>query len=119
MAGTVNFRGRQGSVFRRTITVVANGDPMDLTGVGIRMQARRELADVDPELSLELGDGITVADDPTTGVFVIAIDAETMADLNPAALGLHFDLELVPAGDDTLAFALLAGRFAIEAEVTR
>lgn len=119
MPGKVNFRGRQGSVFRRSITVASGADAIDLTGYGVRMQARRELADDDPILSLTLGSGITLDDDPTTGVFVIEIDATAMAELDANALGLHFDLELVPASDEALAFALLAGRFVIDPEVTR
>lgn len=120
MAGTVNFRGRQGSRFRRTITVASAGDPIDLTGYGVRMQVREEIDSTEPLLSLALGEGIELAADPTTGIFTIDVGATDMADLDVSSFqGYHFDLELVPAADDDQAFALLGGRFIVEPEVTR
>lgn len=119
MAGALRIDTRQGSRFRRTITATSSDAPVNLTGYGIRMQVRRRADDSTALLSIALGDGITSAS-PSSGVFVIDVDAVTMSDV-PASppRGWRYDLELVPAGDEEQAFALLAGAFVVEGEVTR
>lgn len=124
MTGALDFIARQGTRFRRQVAVTEDGDTaLDLTGYDIRMQVRRLPADDDTDvlLDLTLDDEITFEDDdPTTGVFVLFVGADVMADIPGSGEdGFVYDLELVPNGVEAEAFALLVGRFVVELEVTR
>lgn len=108
---------RQGTRFHKTITAAEAGVPIPLTSVGLRMQVRQN-----PESSAKILDVtpyMAVTDAPN-GIFVIDVPATVMAQM-PFSLpiGFFYDIELIPSHDETQAFALLAGRFVILAEVTR
>lgn len=107
--------GRQGSAFHRTITV-----PFSIAGYELRMQIRKTALDTTKLLELTTDDGLTIID--PDGTFDLDITATQMAALPPTWNdndGWAYDLELVPGGDEDVAFALLWGPFFVAPEVTR
>lgn len=117
MAGRLDIRCRQGSRFTRTVTYTDSaGSAIDMSGWDLRMQARTVPDSTDTVLDISDGGGLTYID-AAAGEFEIDVSAVTMADV-PAGT-YWYDLECVPGGDETFAFALLAGRLVVAAEVTR
>lgn len=117
---SLDWEARQGSYFSKQIDI---GDlPIDLTDAGtiIRMQIREDPTQDTVALAATNGDDgrITVS---SATVFLIYIDADDMAAVGTAGEGLtgSYDLEIVPGGVEANAFALLAGTFTIDGEVTR
>ena len=58
-----------------TLTLTEDGAPMDLTGATVRWTARVRAGDADTVIAKTSSAGIAIANDPTTGVAVLTIDA--------------------------------------------
>jgi hypothetical protein len=111
--------GRQGSRWTKRVTYKVGGVPVPLTGFGVEFRMRHYFdTPGDPLLHFTRDDlEITVDDD--AGQITLDFAATTMRAL-PDTLGKaphEAELDLVPAGDATKAFALLAGPFPIDPEV--
>lgn len=115
----VQWAGRQGTQFTRTLYVTAGGIPLPLTGYTVRLTMRRWYDSPDTLLELGRDDGLVVNDG--AGSIALTITAVQMADLPPSLdlPGWPWDLELVPDGDEDRAFALLTGVFPVDPEVSK
>ena len=115
-----NLTIRQGSTWRPTLRVrtVPDGEPYDLTGWGLRMQIRADIADRAPVVlaDLSIGSGITVTDAPG-GVVELLLTATQTRMLPATPPPLAYDIEAITPDGDTLRWA--SGRVTVEGEVTR
>jgi hypothetical protein len=115
-----DFEARQGSYFAKAFDLGTLPVDLEDSGTIIRLQIR-EYAGAE-EVALEATNGddarITVTGAATFTIYISAVD---MASIGPAGEGLvgSYDLEIVPQGTESGAFALLAGTFTISGEVTR
>lgn len=113
MAETYNFTIYQGETFTRTVTWTDSaGNPINLTGYTIAMQARPTASSYATLFSLSIGSGITVPT-PANGSFVITLSATATRDL---PCGGVYDIELTNAGVVT---RLIQGSFSLSTEITR
>jgi hypothetical protein len=103
------------ATFTLTLTDAAGG-PLDLTDLDITFTAKRSTydADADAVLRKTVGSGITVADDPATGVATLTITAADTADLSQSK-SLPWDVEVVDGEDVRTP---LSGRLVISRDVT-
>lgn len=122
-AGILNFiegpneagPAEQGSRFLQVLTYELDGDPVDITGWGARMQVRSTLYAATTILDLTVGSGLTLGG--SAGTITIDVPSTTLDD---APIGTHvYDLELIPAGVEANAFKLVRGDFQVVGEVTR
>jgi len=118
MMGELNITIQQGATFSLPLTWVdPDGDPIDLTGYDLRMQVRRNVADLepgDPLVDLTIGEGITVTS-AVGGAFTLRIAPTTTAIL-PIGPWVY-DVEAESSGGDVTR--LLEGRATVSGEVTR
>jgi len=118
-AARYDFKIEQGATFQRTITWKdSNGNPIDLTGYKIRLQARINPNDKDPIIDLstspEVG-GIEILTPAGNGQFRITMDASDTASLDFAEA--LYDLEAEdPDGNVT---RLLEGTIELSREITK
>ena len=104
---------RQGSTFSKTLTWIVARDPVNLTGWTARMQVRESVDSPTVALEATTSNGrITLGG--AQGTIEITISAADMEDME--AGNYVYDLELVSGSEVT---AILAGRFTVNAEVTR
>lgn len=104
----------QGSDFSTTITYADDaGDPTDLTGCTAKMQVRRFAGSPAAFLTLSNGNGITLGG--ALGTIGLAVSGTALSQV-PAGL-YAYDLELTDTTQKVLK--ILAGKFVINAEVTR
>lgn len=121
LPGDPEWSGRQGFRFERTITIRAGTpkEPVPLTGFGVRFRMRHWFTtDGAPLLEFTRDDPELDVDDDLAQI-VFTIDAVKMRAL-PSTLGLQphqAQLDLIPDGDETLAWTPLAGPFPIDPEV--
>ena len=111
--GIYNLTGRQGSTFNLDFTIDTDGTAWNLAGYTAAMQVRKATTSSTALLSLTEGSGITFVE--ATGSVAVSVSASTMSSL-PAGTWVY-DLELT-APNGTV-YALLAGKFTINAEVTK
>lgn len=114
--GLLNIRARQGTKLALVFTYRDDaGELVNLTGYTVRAQFRQTLT-ADPFLDLDndQNGGLEVTG---PGVVVLTVSATDMAQVTDT-YGV-WDLELVPPSGEDDAFALLAGKWAMEKEVTR
>lgn len=113
--GVLDMRERQGSRIYRTITYKVDGTGVDMTGYTVRMKVKDNRTG-STILTLTVGSGIEWVTQ-ASGIFRLHVSAVTMAALTPTDFGVY-DLEVVPGGTEAEAFALLAGKFIVDGEVT-
>jgi len=111
MAGNHDFNIDQGTTWNRIITITQNDAPVNLTSFTARMQLRRVKSQTTADLSLSIGEGITIT--PQTGEIQISLTAEQTAQLSDA---YFYDLELVSG---SVVGRYLQGKIIISPEVTR
>jgi len=111
---TFAMSAEQGSDFATTITYTnSSGVPVNLSGYTSRMQVRKFAGSAVPFLTLTNASGMTIT--AGTGVIDVAITAAAMAKLPGGSY--VYDLEIVDSSGEVTK--LLAGKFDVEAEVTR
>jgi hypothetical protein len=112
----INLQLYAGATFQYTLTYLAAGETVNLTGLDARMQVRASYSASTPVFDLTVGDGITLGGE--AGTIELGISAE-----ESAALGLKrtaeyvYDLELEDT--DGRVTRLIEGTFTIYPEVTR
>lgn len=111
---TYDMTAEQGSDFATTITYTNDsGTPINLTGYTSRMQVRKFASSATPILTFTNSSGMTIT--AGSGVIDLAITAAAMA-MVPAG-SYQYDLEIIDSSGEVIK--LLAGKFDVEAEVTR
>ena len=119
MAGTFNFRIEQGTTYERVFRLRdSDGDPVDITGWGIRMDVR-ETRSKSATLVIELteNNGNIQITDAANGEFVVALDSQETAGLEPTKSA--YDIELFDTSTSpATVIRLLQGTFTVSAEVT-
>jgi len=101
------------------LTDLDTGVPIDLTTMTLVFTAKRRVSDADDDPGVILkteGDGITIDDDPSTGLAVLVIDPGDTASIDYPRT-LRWDLEVDNGAGDVRT--PLHGRLAISADVTR
>lgn len=113
--GKLDLVAYQGASWDYTLTWLAAGTPVDLTGYDARMQVRESYDSHDVILNLTAGTGITLGG--TAGTIYLEASATTTAGFDPTPnKQFLYDLELESAGVVT---RLVEGTFTINPEVTR
>jgi len=109
--GPYNFTLYKNADFSRLITYTdASGTPIDLTGYGASLKAKKNYASADVILSLSSGDGITLGG--TAGTILIEIPKEDILPIEQDAL--VYSLILISGGID---MPFLGGTITISNEV--
>jgi len=113
--GKLNLVAYQGASWDYTLTWLAGGSAVDLTGYDARMQVRESYDSEHVILDLVAGTGITLGG--TAGTIYLEADATTTAAFDGVPnKQFIYDLELENAGVVT---RLVEGTFTINPEVTR
>jgi len=113
--GKLNLVAYQGASWDYTLTWLAGGTPVNLTGYQARMQVRESYDASTPILSLTAGTGITLGG--TAGTIYLEASATTTAAFDGVPNKQYiYDLELENAGIET---RLVEGTFTVNPEVTR
>lgn len=112
---TYNITIEQGARWARSIVVDSDGTPWNLTGYDARMQIRQRYTSSTAEISLTVGDGITIT--AAAGQIDLAIGATDTAAFD--FLAGHYDLELIPPAGEDHVIRLLEGTVTVSREVTR
>jgi hypothetical protein len=113
--GKLDLVAYQGASWDYTLTWLAGGTPVDLTGYQARMQVRESYDSTATILSLTAGTGITLGG--TAGTIYLEADATTTAGFDGVPnKQFIYDLELENAG---IVTRLVEGTFTINPEVTR
>lgn len=99
--------------WNETLTLGIVGQPLILTDAEIEMQVRRRVGAADPDLTLTLGDGITLVD-PDDRTVTAAVPAAEMARLGPGTC--VYDVRVIREGVTT---RVLEGSVSITRGVTR
>lgn len=115
-AGKYDFVMEQGSVYGQSFQYLDdNNSPVDLTGFTAKMQIR---ASYDTVVLLELNTtDATLTIDGVNGVITANVDADITALLT--FTDAIYDLELYPAGNESVAFKILYGDVSLRKEVTQ
>jgi len=109
----MKLRMTRGNTASFLITAVdSTGQPLDLTGAGLWFTVKKRLSDSDVDAVIQKttdGGGITVSDNPMSGLATIAIDPDDTSGLSTLGQTLHWDLQIVGNTGDiyTLAIGLL------------
>jgi hypothetical protein len=116
VSGVYDLRLEAGADFERTLTWVADGDAVNLTGYTARLQIRDKQTSTEPLLALTTENGgLTLGG--AAGTIALVISAAGTMTLSDALLTGIYDLELIaPAGRVT---RLLRGNVTIAPNVTR
>lgn len=104
--------------FAITLTDVDTGLPLDLTTMTLRFTAKRRATDTDAAalIAKTEGAGITVDDDPATGLATLEIEPEDTEDLDDLRT-LFWDIQVDNGAGDVRT--PLSGLLAISADITR
>jgi len=105
----------QGSTFRKRLTWLVAGDPVNLTGYTARMDIRESVDSDTATLSASTSNYITLGGG--AGTVDILIPASVMETVPPGRY--VYDLELVSGGSPPEVTAIVAGQFIVDPEVTR
>lgn len=89
----------KGTTWTRTLTVTMAGTatPKDITGAAITFRARRQPTDPDAQISLSVGDGITITDGPN-GEAEVTVDGADSALLDTGSYVMA--VVVTPSGED-------------------
>jgi hypothetical protein len=82
------------------------GSAIDLTGAAIRFTAKRDLSDADASavFQKQIGDGVVVLGDGTTGEAEVSLLTTDTSSLLDRDITLHCDVQIVEAGGRVSSF---------------
>lgn len=108
MAREVVLKHKQGSTWRQTLRLKADGAARDLTGWKVRGAIRKTMTSVNAEVEFDSDAGtVEITEATGTMVFVIPSDVSSALDTDNKLVEWVFDFELY---DDTVSPELVEGK---------
>lgn len=114
---TIDLECYRGDTAEWTIAATRDGDPIDLTGATVTMTARRNsVSPIIFQRTSAPGEGITIDDDPETGIVVAKLRSLDTLGISNQLTELVYDVRVETASGDNWLVA--TGTLTVKPDVT-